>query len=307
MTGGNGGANPGRGRVRLLVTLDLPEMVRRQAEAWQQEALTDPALRHNTGLRIVLMFLGHRPQREVGRYLEAIRELCASAPAPLVEVLVEANVLTALATAEAVKTKLLVVEGLKQRIDKTELENSLRDYIAEHPWLLGPEWETYKKETSPTNLLKDARKQAGLDDPESWPGRLDLALIAGKTLLIVEFMRPGITIDTDHLQRWENYVRIVKTELAGNSGLGFESVQGIIVADKLAKKAHVTDKIKSLNNEGMRALDWPNLLARAGAEWKEYFALLVGRGPDDERLRKLAEEIGIDIPKPVNEAAGAAQ
>lgn len=41
MTDGNGGANPGRGRVRLLVALDLPEMVRRQAEAWQ-EALTDP-------------------------------------------------------------------------------------------------------------------------------------------------------------------------------------------------------------------------------------------------------------------------
>lgn len=31
------------------------------------------------------MFPGHCPQREVGRYLEAIRELCASAPAPLVE------------------------------------------------------------------------------------------------------------------------------------------------------------------------------------------------------------------------------
>lgn len=85
MTGANGGANPGRGRVRLLVALDLPEVVRREVEAWQQEALTDPALRHNHGLRIVLMFLGHRPQREVVRYLGAIRELCASAPAPLVE------------------------------------------------------------------------------------------------------------------------------------------------------------------------------------------------------------------------------
>jgi 2'-5' RNA ligase len=85
MTGANGGANPGRGRVRLLVALDLPERVRREAESWQQEALTDPALRHNNGLRIVLMFLGHRPQREVSRYLEAIRELCTSAPAPLVE------------------------------------------------------------------------------------------------------------------------------------------------------------------------------------------------------------------------------
>jgi 2'-5' RNA ligase len=85
MKDGNGGANPGRGRVRLLVALDLPEVVRSEVEAWQQQALTDPALRHNQGLRIVLMFLGHRPQREVVRYLEAIRELCASAPAPLVE------------------------------------------------------------------------------------------------------------------------------------------------------------------------------------------------------------------------------
>jgi hypothetical protein len=54
----------------------------------------------------------------------------------------------------------------------------------------------------------------------------------------------------------------------------------------------------------MRALDWPNLLARAGAEWKECFALLVGRGPDDERLRKLAEGIGIDVPKPVEDSDG---
>ncbi len=85
MTGANGGANPGRGRVRLLVALDLPDVVRHKVEVWQQKALTDPALRHNRGLRIVLMFLGHRPQREVVRYLEAIQELCASAPAPLVE------------------------------------------------------------------------------------------------------------------------------------------------------------------------------------------------------------------------------
>jgi 2'-5' RNA ligase len=85
MTGGNGGANPGRGGVRLLFALDLPEVVRRKVEAWRKEALTDPALRHNQGLHMVLTFLGHRPQREVIRYLEAIRKLCASAPAPLIK------------------------------------------------------------------------------------------------------------------------------------------------------------------------------------------------------------------------------
>lgn len=241
---------------------------------------------------------------ENGRLKELIHSVAEARDLPdesLIEVLVEANVLTALAMAEAVKTKLLVVEGLKQRIEKTELENSLRDYIAEHPWLLGPEWETYKKETSPSKLLEKARKEAKLDDPETWPGRLDLALVAGRTLLIVEFMRPGITIDLDHLQRWENYVRIVTTETEASTDLGFEGVQGIIVADNLTKKAHVTAKIKALNKEGMRALDWPNLLARAGAGWKEYFSLLVGRGPDDERLRKLAADLGIDVPQPVEQ------
>lgn len=85
MMGGGGGANPGRGKLRLLVALDLPESVRRELDAWRRETLTDPALRLNHGLHMVLLFLGHRPVREVAHYLEAIRELCAAAPAPLIE------------------------------------------------------------------------------------------------------------------------------------------------------------------------------------------------------------------------------
>ena len=131
----------------------------------------------------------------------------------LVSILVEANVLTALASAESARTKLLVVEGLKHRVDKKELENPLRDYVARNPWLLGPQWETYKQETSVTNLLKAARKGAGIADPEAWPKRIDLALSAGKTLLIVEFMRPGITVDFDHLSRWETTRPVQNTRL----------------------------------------------------------------------------------------------
>ncbi len=237
---------------------------------------------------------------ENGRLKELIHSVADARDLPdekLIEILVEADVLTALSMAEAVKTKLMLVEGLKQRIDKKELENSLRDYIAEHPQLLGPEWETYKKETTPTKLLEKARKEAGLDDPDRWPGRLDLALRAGTTLLIVEFMRPGLTLDNDHLYRWETYVRLVRAEIDANSELGFEHVAGIIVADALAKKPHVVSKIKSLRDEGMRALDWPTLLARAVGQWKEHFGLLLGRGPDDDRLLRLAEDLGMGVPK----------
>ena len=61
----------------------------------------------------------------------------------LVGLLAEAQVLTALNTAEAVRTKLLTVGGLKQRIDRHELENAVRNYISGHPWLVSPKWETF--------------------------------------------------------------------------------------------------------------------------------------------------------------------
>ena len=64
----------------------------------------------------------------------------------LVGLLAEAQVLTALNTAEAVRTKLMTVGGLKQRIDRHELENAVRDYISEHPWLVSPKWETFAVE-----------------------------------------------------------------------------------------------------------------------------------------------------------------
>ena len=83
MTGGGG--KVGRGKLRLFVALDLPVAVRRDLNAWRRAALTDPAFRLTEGPRMLLLFLGHRPQRELVPCLEAIRDLCAQAPAPLIE------------------------------------------------------------------------------------------------------------------------------------------------------------------------------------------------------------------------------
>jgi hypothetical protein len=84
MMGGKG-AGAGRGKLRLLVALDLPESVCRGVDLWRREVLTDPALRLTNGPRMTLLFLGHRPRRDAYHYLEAIQTLCASAPAPSIE------------------------------------------------------------------------------------------------------------------------------------------------------------------------------------------------------------------------------
>jgi hypothetical protein len=91
----------------------------------------------------------------------------------------------------------------------------------------------------------------------------------------------------------------VRAEIDSNSALGFEVVRGILVADNLAKKPAVTAKLKKLSHDGMKAMDWASLLATAASQWREYFGLLVGRGEEDERLRKLADELGIPVPNPL--------
>ena len=60
----------------------------------------------------------------------------------LLTLLAETEVLNALHVAEAVRVKLDIIRVLRRRISEKELENAVRDYIAENPWLLSPEWDT---------------------------------------------------------------------------------------------------------------------------------------------------------------------
>ncbi len=204
-------------------------------------------------------------------------------------ILLETKVLTALHTAEAVKTKLDIIKGFETRISKRDRENSIRDFIAENPWLISSKWDTFRKEIRVTNLLKEAAKEANLDDVQEFKGRLDLVLSSGQQLLILELMRPGITLDDDHIFRFEKYIRIIRGKLNANSVLEFSSNQttGFLIADGLDGKSYVLDKINSLKDENMFCVDWQTLLAESMHNWRDFLSILQERVPSDERLRNM--------------------
>lgn len=205
----------------------------------------------------------------------------------LVEILAEAEVLTALNIAEAVKTKLQAVGGLKQRIEVKELENDVRDYISEHPWIVSPQWETFAKETGVGTLMQRAAFDSGISDHADFTGRIDLALSSGNHLLILEFMRPGLTINLDHINRFDDYVRIMRAWIASNTGGRFNRVTGYLIADNLHRRTNVLSRLESLTRDDMFALDWPTLFEEAKAQWQEFLNILAARDPQDERLRVL--------------------
>ena len=216
--------------------------------------------------------------------IEGISDVDVLDEKELLKLLAEEQVLTALNVAEVVGTKLGIIRVLREGIEKEALENKLRNHIAENPWLLSPEWETFKKETTIKNIMDGAAVTSKLCCKGEERKRVDLALSSGEQLLIVEFMRPGVTVDHEHINQYQAYIDILRSDIERNTGLGFKRVSGLLVADKLHRKDGMNETLKRLDKLGMNALEWAGLLLRAEAKWKEFSKILISRAPDDERL-----------------------
>lgn len=228
---------------------------------------------------------------EGGRLKELIRQV-AEVPdmdeSKLLSMLIEANTIQALHTAESVKAKLDTIIGLDTRIKNKELENAVRDYIANNPWLISPKWETFAKERNVSDISAEAAKDSGLDKDEDFVGRVDLVLASGEHLLILEFMRPGLTIDLDHVNRFESYVDTFRSHLENSTGSRFNTATGYLVADKIVKKNPAFQKrVKKLKDDGLETLTWGDLLAEAKRQWQEFLDHLAERSPQDKRLQDL--------------------
>jgi hypothetical protein len=238
---------------------------------------------------------------ERGRLKELIQQIADTEEMNadgLVRLLTEEQILSALHIAEAVRAKIDIIHNLGERIENRELELAVRDFIAKHPWLISPQWETYKIETRVGHIIKAATRTAELDEYDDWQKRVDLVLSSGDHLLVVEFMRPGLTVDRDHLDRFAFYVDEIRTTVVANTGLGLRRVSGLLVADGLAKRASVMANLDRLRQANMDCLEWPALLRQAEAQWRDFLEAVRTRAPDDVRIRALAalagEEIGSD-------------
>jgi len=226
---------------------------------------------------------------EGGRLKELISELSESETmndADFVHALIETGVLTALNIAEAIKTKIEAVLGLQKHIENRALENPLRDYIAANPWLIAAKWDTFERERKVDKILQDCSISVGFNE-EIYNGRIDLALSSNEHLLVIEFMRPGLNLDFEHLNRFETYVYQIREAVKAQTRLGLARVSGYLVADGLERKAGLRSKIEAMESQDMIASDWNILLKRAVEDYREYLKVLCDRSPEDERLKAL--------------------
>jgi hypothetical protein len=228
---------------------------------------------------------------EGGRLKELISDMADVAEmseGDLLSILLEHQALNALSTAETVKVKKQVIDGLRDRIDAKDLENAVRDYIAANPWLIDPKWETYKVEKALKNVVDEAAKKRF--SPEMLDKRVDLVLASGSHVLLLEFQKPGNKIDGDHLSRFGLYVNAIRAHVEANTGGPHDRVTGYIVADRIEDDAAVAKTIQDMSSNEMYAMDWKTLLDQASRHWAEFFDAVVERSPNDPRVQRLRDQ-----------------
>ncbi len=204
----------------------------------------------------------------------------------LLEILTESDVLTALNIAESIKTKILAIGELKEHVSAKLLENNVRDHIYNHPWIIHPKWESFQKERSVENLIKDVGTIHLKDDP--YNGRVDLALAAGEQLLLLEFMRPGLEIDHDHIDRIDTYVTELRIRLRKQTGSTIKRLDyAYIVADSNKDSELVSEKIREKAEKGIFFLTWEGLIQESIKQWKDYLEMLKARYPSEPRIQNL--------------------
>ena len=226
---------------------------------------------------------------EKGRLEDLIEEISKNDEmdeGKFVGILAEAHIMTTLHTAEVVYTKLQAIKGLEMRVEGRQIENAVRDYIAKNPWLISPRWETFAVEERLSTICK---KTGGdiFGNSGEFNGRVDLLLSSGSQLLLLEFMRPGLTIDFDHINRFSNYASIIRHHISSTTGLGFKQLSGYIIADKISNKIGIPELLNQIEQSELYAMDWMSLIEQSKHQWKEFLDHVKLRAPDDPRLNNM--------------------
>lgn len=217
------------------------------------------------------------------------------------ELLAEEKVLSAVQIGETIYNKIQVLKMLYSKVNNRERENPIRDFIADHPWIISPAYDTFLKEKDMKTLIinyfeQKPKEQEIEETKEHFRKRVDLILINKNSneLVILEFMKPGEKLDLDHISRTELYMSIVEEYCGILNSSDFKRYflkAAYIIADGLASTIAGMAKKKAKSTPPLYILDWATLLTNSLRNFEEYLDLIMDQAPDDFRIRTMKESL----------------
>ena len=197
---------------------------------------------------------------------------------------------------EITKSRLEVINQLKQHTDANALEKILQKYIYDHLWLLDPSWdkatETPYMEKRITQAFESISSKIS---KEETAGRPDIRYkkTAGKHI-IIELKRAGVTVKKGELSDQLNkYKTALRKQLDNAKEEG--AIECICLLGKLPQgwdeSSTRQEGENSLAAENIRVITYEQLIRDAQLMYQQYLDKEKDRG----RIRQLLNEIDQDI------------
>lgn len=160
--------------------------------------------------------------------------------------------------------KRMVIDDVRETTRK-EQEN-LHDLFGAYPWLLNPDWQVMREETSITRQLRDWNRQ-DIADPEKRERYDFIALTDDRRYVIIDIKRSAHAVDYDDLKALEGY----RERLAG----AHEDIQAVMICNgRLNVSKSVQDEWAASPTKHI--LDWITVYERAKRYFTQHREVLEG-------------------------------
>jgi hypothetical protein len=253
---------------------------------------------------IAVSLLAGVERESVKKIIRKINAADDKALAELVTAVKEWDIISAVSTAEVVAGKIEIINKFQALIQNRTKEKApkgqidMQSFVRDYPWLLGQQFEhlmpaefhhEHGVDKWIEEVLQETDKEYRRED-EKEGKRFDLLCIKNDhQVVILELMRPGEPADYDHVMRLNRYVTRIETAIqnfGSASDFRGKTVFGLLIADKLDKDPSLSKTLQNFR-QTMDTITWEGLLKTVKARYKDFFAVLKQKAPEDPRIKGL--------------------
>lgn len=212
-------------------------------------------------------------------------------PQKVIELFQEWEILDAAETFRRAENRLQLLKEFDSLIASAEVEEDLHDFLARNPSLLDPRWNSYDKETTFQQKLRD---RFGDDaEVEGSNRRMDFfCLKDANSIQIIELKKADETVKYSDLQQIQHYVNYI-SNLEGSEFEGKKTVGGLIIGGELTEQGDARELMRTLEVSGINHKTYEQLYDEAWDTYEEFVEVIEEKAEvtGDARLEKRAESM----------------
>jgi hypothetical protein len=209
----------------------------------------------------------------------------------IVKLFREWEILDAVEAFRRAENRLDILKEFEKLINSDIDEEQIHDFLVRNPGLLDPRWDSYDKEVT---FQQELRERFGDDaEVEGSNRRMDLFCIKDSTSIqVIELKKANRTVGYNELQQIQHYINYIKG-LEGSEFEGKRTVGGMIIGGRIANDASARELLESLEIQGIRHKTYEQLRDEAWDVYGEFVEVIEEKAEalNDERLMNRAESI----------------